>query len=84
MPETLAERTKVHDLSHLRPGDIVQVRLPGTRVIYEGEVEIVVPQHGILWMRHGALHERRLINTDEYDIFTRHALSSAVPQPTGH
>jgi hypothetical protein len=70
MPKTLMQWTKVHDLSHLSPGDVLQVRRKGTLVDYQGEVETVVPQQGILWIRHGALHERKLITASEYDLFT--------------
>jgi hypothetical protein len=70
MPNTVMQWTRVHDLTHLRPGDLLQVRLQGTLLVYQGEVETVVPQQGVLWIRHGALHERKLIAASEYHLFT--------------
>ncbi|GEO97563.1 hypothetical protein [Kocuria turfanensis] len=82
MLEGLEQSTQVHDLSHLRPGDFVQARLPGTLLVYEGHVETVVPPQGVLWIRHGAFQERRLIALDEYDMFTAPASSPVLEQPT--
>jgi len=81
VPKPLESATTVHDLSHLHPGAIVQARLPGTLLVYDGEVETVVSQHGYLWIRHGALKERKLITACDYDIFTYSSSVSASPLP---
>ncbi len=68
MPTLTEVRRKVTALDHLRIGDLVEARQLRGSSLYRGEVDIVVPEQGILWILHGSLKERILLDASEYEL----------------
>ncbi len=56
------------DLTTVDPGDRVEARELHSSTSITGDVELVVPQQGILWIRHGALRERKLLDVGTYQV----------------
>jgi len=55
-------------MTDLRVGDMVQAQpLDGSQA-YRGEIDAVLSKMGLLWIRHGALGERKLLDASEYRI----------------
>ncbi|MHC5560820.1 hypothetical protein [Kocuria sp. U4B] len=80
MPTPAQGTTPQTDLADLRAGDAVEAhQLHGPR-IYRGEVETTAPAQGILWIRHGALQERKLLDAAEYHI-SRQSSSTPPTEP---
>lgn len=71
MSDTPEPMKRITDVVSLCLGDFVQARLQGGQTIYYGEVESVDFRHGFLWIRHGALKERKLLDASEYEIWWR-------------
>lgn len=71
MSDAQESMKRVTDVVSLCLGDFVQARLQDGRTIYDGEVESVDFQHGFLWIRHGALKERKLLDVSEYEMWWR-------------
>lgn len=59
---------RIADLSELRSGDTIEARHLGT-VKFAGEVELVAAHLGILWLRHGSWHHRKLLDSAEYELW---------------
>lgn len=74
-------RVALTELTSLRTGDIVEATPLGGRLTYHGEVDTVVPAHGVLWILHGALKERKLLDASEYQIHRCPSGASAEPSP---
>lgn len=55
-------------LTSLHTGDPVEVHHRNGQLIYHGEVETVDPSQRVLWILHGALKERKLIDASEHRI----------------
>lgn len=70
------------DIAYLRTGDIVEVRQPGTLMVYQGAVDLIVPQQGLIWIRYGPLQERKLIDASEYQIFKHQDAARQDPPPS--
>lgn len=64
-PENTSTKTTV---ANLRTGDVIQAHQPDTLLVYQGTVELVAPNHGFFWIRHGVFNERKLIDVIEYRI----------------
>ena len=71
MSDTQGSMMRVTDVVSLCLGDFVEVHLKDGQLIYCGEVDVVDFQHGFLWIRHGALKERKLLDASEYEIWWR-------------
>lgn len=59
---------RVHEVSELRAGDVVEIRLWDT-VRYRGAVDTVCPRLDVLWVLDGPLGDRTLIRACEYTIW---------------
>lgn len=59
---------RIHDLSDLRAGDVVEVRRWDT-VRHHGVVDVVCPRLGVLWVLDGSLRDRTLVHASEYTIW---------------
>lgn len=68
MPTLTEVRRKVTTLDHLRIGDLVEARQLRGSSVYRGEVDIVVPEQGLLWILHGSLRTRILLEASEYEL----------------
>jgi hypothetical protein len=55
-------------LTSLHTGDVVEVHHRNGQLIYHGEVETVDLSQRVLWILHGALKERKLIDASEYQV----------------
>lgn len=55
-------------VADLRAGDMVQAQHLHGPQTYRGEVDAVLPEMGLLWIRHGALQTRKLLEASEYRI----------------
>ena len=71
------------DLTSLRTGDVVEVYQRHGRLCYYGEIDTVDPTHGVLWLLHGALKERKLIEASEYQIYRRPPTAPEMSSPAG-
>lgn len=67
MPYTPLPQHASKDLALLRPGDMIEARQWDT-VCHRGEVDIVVPGLGLLWLLEEPLKNRRLIEAQDYSI----------------
>lgn len=70
MPSTPQDAVLVKDLSHLKRGDTIEARRFDT-VLFTGEVELVSPRLGVLWIRHGSWQNRKLLDSTEYHFWKR-------------
>jgi hypothetical protein len=70
------DTTTVTDLTQLCIGEMVEAHQLSGPLLYQGAVELVVPQQGVLWIRYGALKERKLLDISEYQLCRRSASAS--------
>jgi len=64
------------DLTQLQAGDVIEVRQPNTLLLYQGVVDHVFPEQGVLWIRCGPLQERKLLDASEFQL-CRHPVFQA-------
>ncbi|MFI7495099.1 hypothetical protein ACH9D2_10320 [Kocuria sp. M4R2S49] len=59
---------RIHDLSDLRAGDVVEIRHWDT-VHQRGVVDVVSPRLGVLWILDGPLRDRTLVHACEHALW---------------
>jgi hypothetical protein len=85
LPATHQRTVRVADLNELCRGDTIEARTYDT-LHYRGEIEVVVPHLGILWIRHGTWRERKLLDPTEYELWKLSTPAAPRPETTvdGH
>ena len=73
MSTSTEDTTPTTSLTQLRPGDVIEARKAGSLLVYQGEVDHIAPQRGVLWIRYGPFNERKLLDASEYQIYQRPA-----------
>jgi hypothetical protein len=70
MPSIPPGAVRIMDVSNLNPGDTVEARSLGA-VLFAGEIELVAPHLGVLWIRQGSWQDRKLLDPTEYELWKR-------------
>jgi hypothetical protein len=71
MADTQGPMKRVTDVVPLCLGNLVEVLLKEGQHIYYSKVKFIDFRHGFLWIRHGALTERSLLDVSECEIWWR-------------
>jgi len=82
MPHSTKTALANIDLRFLRSGDIVDVHQLDGRWTYHGEIDTVDPSRRGLWILHGALKERKLLEASEYQFCRCLSGQPAMPCPS--
>jgi hypothetical protein len=69
---------RIDDLSGLQRGDTIEARTYET-VHYRGEIELIAPRLGVLWLRHGSWRHRKLLDPADYELWKLCAPGPAAP-----
>lgn len=70
-------------LTTLHTRDTLEAYQHDGQLSYHGEGDTVDPSHGVLWILHGALRERKLIDATEHQIHRRSPAAPAVSPAMG-
>jgi hypothetical protein len=81
MPTPTQVATSSISLECLRTGDAVIAHQLNGSLIYRGEIDLVVPHAKLLWIKHGTLKERKLLDASEY-LLVKEPLDRQNPSPS--